>query len=65
MTSGTAVITATSVRNPNVSASCTVTVESVEITLKGALRDQEGNSVLFSWDMAQSTWTRRGPWVPP
>ena len=58
VTSGTAVITATSVRNPNVSASCTVTVESVEITLKGALRDQEGNSVLFSWDMAQSTWTK-------
>ena len=47
VTSGTAVITATSVRNPDVSASCTVTVESVEITLKGALQDQEGNSVLF------------------
>ena len=35
-----------------------MTVESVEITLKGALQDQEGNSVLFSWDMAQSTWSK-------
>ncbi len=54
---GTAVITAASVRNPNVSASCTVTIEAVEITLKGALRNQEGKSLLFHWDMTQPAWS--------
>ena len=55
---GTTVITATSVRNPDFSASCTVTVEAIEVTLKGALRDQEGDYTLFHWDLTQPTWSR-------
>lgn len=56
VTPGTAMITATAVLNPDVSATCAVTVESVDITLKGALQGQGGSPVLFSWDMAQSAW---------
>ena len=55
---GTAVITATSVLDPTVSASCTVTVETVNVTLKGATQDESGNPVLFHWDLGQTTWTK-------
>lgn len=55
---GTAVITAASVLDPTVSASCTVTVETVNVTLKGAAQDESGNPVLFHWDLGQTTWTK-------
>lgn len=56
---GEAVITATSVLNPAFTASCNVTVKNLEITLKGALQDQDGKAQLFSWNMEQeSTWKK-------
>ena len=55
---GEAVITATSVLNPAFTASCHVTVKNLEITLKGALQDKEGNPMLFTWNMEEdNTWT--------
>lgn len=55
---GQCIITATSNLDPTCSASCTVTVDTVKITLHGALQDSEGDSMFFDWDMdASSTWT--------
>ena len=52
------VITATSNLDPTVSASCTVVVETVEVTLEGAVQDADGNPMLFTWDLENdSTWT--------
>lgn len=48
---GTANITATSVKDPSVSATCVVTVDTIDVTLVGALRDKEGHPILFTWDM--------------
>ena len=57
---GQCLITATSNLDPTYCASCTVTVETVKITLHGALQDAEGNPMFFDWDMdANSTWTPR------
>ena len=57
---GQCLITATSNLDPTCSASCTVTVDAVKITLHGALQDTEGNPMFFDWDMAaNSTWTPR------
>lgn len=57
---GQCLITATSNLNPNYTASCTVTVDTVKITLHGALQDETGNPMFFDWDMdASSTWTSR------
>ena len=55
---GTASITATSVKDPSVSATCVVTVKAVEVTLNGALQDAKGKAELFTWDLANdATWT--------
>ena len=55
---GTANITATSAKDPSVSASCVVTVKTVEVTLNGALHDAKGKAELFTWDLANdATWT--------
>lgn len=55
---GTANITATSVKDPSASASCVVTVKTVEVTLNGALHDAKGKAELFTWDLANdATWT--------
>jgi len=55
---GTCTITATSVLDPSVAASCAVTVETVNLELRGTLRDADGNSKLFTWDLARDdTWT--------
>ena len=54
---GTCVITATSALDANVTASCQVTVSSIELELRGALRDQSGTSRLFAWNLAEEpTW---------
>lgn len=56
---GTANITATSAKDPSVSASCAVTVDTIDVTLVGALRDKEGHPILFTWDMENDkTWTK-------
>ena len=55
---GQCLITATSNLDPTCSASCTVTVDVVKVTLHGALQNAEGNPMFFDWDMAaNSTWT--------
>ena len=55
---GSAVITATSVKDPAASASCEVTVETIHSTIYGALQDEEGNGKFFSWNFADAaTWT--------
>lgn len=55
---GACTITATSVLDPSITASCTVTVETVNLELRGTLRDADGNSKLFTWDLARDeTWT--------
>lgn len=55
---GTAVITATSNLDPTKSASCTVNVDVISATVKGALLDEESVPKLFTWDMENdSKWT--------
>lgn len=55
---GSCTITAASKLDRNVSAACDVTVESVNVTITGALQDEEGNPVIFEWDMENdNTWT--------
>ncbi len=56
---GTANITATSAKDPSVSASCVVTVKTVEVTLNGALHDAKGKAELFTWDLANDATDRR------
>ena len=58
VSAGTCLITATSNKNPDVSASCTVTVNHVPVTLMGVMQDAAGNPMLFSWDLEHAeTWT--------
>ena len=55
---GTAVITATAKADETFTATCTVSVVELNSTLKGILQDEEGNPVLFTWNLAEdSTWT--------
>lgn len=55
---GTTTIIATSNLNPSFFATCQVTVEEVNVTLKGALQDPSGNPQFFSWDLKNNeTWT--------
>lgn len=55
---GQCVITATSTLSPEVSATCEVTVSTVNSTVYGALQDKEGNPMLYSWNLAcEDTWT--------
>ena len=55
---GHTVITATSNLDPAFSASCTISVEVLDVTINGMLQDEEGVSKFFSWNMAtDNTWT--------
>lgn len=55
---GQSVITATSVLDPTVYASCMVTVETVNTTLDGVLQDKDGNPMFFQWNLeTDATWT--------
>jgi lactocepin len=55
---GTATITATSVLDPEKSASVTVTVKTIDVTLYGALQDASGQPLLYTWDMStDKTWS--------
>lgn len=56
---GQCTVTATSNQDPTVSASCTITVESYDVTVYGALQDEDGNPLLFTWDMENdTTWQK-------
>ncbi len=59
LTEGECVITATAKLDPTVSASCKVTVETVKATLEGVLRNPDGDTVLFHWNLEEeSTWSQ-------
>lgn len=56
---GTCTITAAAKGDTNVSVSCEVTVENVEVTLYGALQDEDGNPTFYDWNVEEGdTWTR-------
>ena len=58
VSAGTAVITATSNLDSSFTASCTVTVNTLDITVNGTLQDATGNPMFYSWNMeTDSTWT--------
>ena len=55
---GECVITATASSNPEATASCDVSVITFETTLHGTLMDEDSNSLMYTWDLANdSTWT--------
>ena len=55
---GTTTITATSNLDPSMSASCTVNVLALDITIHGLLQDETGDPMFFDWNMAtDDTWT--------
>ncbi len=55
---GTAIITATSNLDASFTASCTVTVETLKVTIEGTLQDADGNSLFYTWNMeTDETWT--------
>ena len=57
ISTGTAVITATSNLDASFTASCELTVNAMEITINGTLQDVQGNPFLYSWNMAEDeTW---------
>lgn len=64
---GTATITATSAAEfaegvTPLTASCTVTVKSYNVTITGMLQDASGNPQLFSWNMeTEKTWKKTAP----
>ncbi len=56
---GTATITAASIKDPTATASCTVTVKTVDTTLVGALMDTNGDAQFFTWDLEHdATWKK-------
>ncbi len=56
---GTTTITALSTVDEAVSATCTVTVKTFNITLNGMLQDEDGNPQLFAWNLqTDNTWSK-------
>lgn len=54
---GTCDILATSNLDPSKVGTCTVTVDTVDLKLEGVLKDTDGGTKLFTWDLAESkTW---------
>ena len=53
ISTGTAVITATSNLDASFTASCEVTVTALNITINGTLQDAEGNPMFYSWNMEE------------
>ena len=60
---GQCTVTATSILTPQISSSCTVTVEAYEATLQGVMQNTDGNTTLFSWGSETRTNTA-GPNLP-
>ena len=54
ISTGTAVITATSNLDASFTASCEVTVTALNITINGTLQDAEGNPMFYSWNMEEN-----------
>ena len=55
---GTTTITVTSKLDPNFFDTVTVTVEALPVNMEGVLLDEEGNPMLFTWDMLKNdNWT--------
>ncbi len=55
---GTTTVTATSVLDPSVSASVTVTVETLPVNLEGVVLDELGYPIQFNWNLMETdTWT--------
>ena len=62
LSEGTTVITATSNLDPTVSASCTVTVSALDVTVEGMLQNGEGKSEFFTWNLkTDTTWSAGNP----
>ena len=56
---GVAVITATSKKDANAMATCTVTVNTLPVTFYGTLQDKDGDGILYSWNLNEDeTWKR-------
>lgn len=56
---GEAVITAAVASAPTITASCAVTVSVLPIHLKGALQDEDGKPMTFTWDVLhEDAWTK-------
>lgn len=54
---GTTTVTATSALDHSLSASCTVHVEKLQVTLDGVLQKAGGETVLYNWNLADdATW---------
>ncbi|MBD5082323.1 MAG: S8 family serine peptidase [Ruminococcaceae bacterium] len=54
---GNATVTAYLKDNEKVSDSVSITVNTIEVILGGALQDEDGNPMMFSWNMAvNNTW---------
>lgn len=64
LANGTAVITATSQLDPTQSASCTVTVENPGVQLEGIVKDENGQTRFFTWDMAHGDSWAAGATLP-
>ncbi len=58
---GACVITAASTLDPHVTVSCQVTVDPVELTLKGAVQNENGKSQLFTWRVSEHAAWMAGP----
>ena len=54
ISTGTAVITATSNLDASFTASCEVTVTALNITINGTMQDAEGNPMFYSWNMEEN-----------
>lgn len=55
---GQAVVTAASALDPSVTASCTVTVRTLQTVLHGVMQNSEGTPSFFQWDLEEDeTWT--------
>lgn len=56
---GTAVITAKSTKNTELTVDCTVTVKAANVTVTAGLQDESGNPQLVSWNLKnQKTWKK-------
>ncbi len=54
---GNAIITARSTLDPTKTATCSVTVELLHVTINGTVSDENGQSMFYSWNMAtDNTW---------
>lgn len=59
VSTGTCVITATSVLDETRTATCQVSIETIAYTLKGMLKDTNGKSMSYTWNVeTEPTWSK-------